>query len=113
MDTPRRRYLDLEELSRVSGLSQVTLRRYWRDGKIHGFQPGGPGSRVLFPADALERSPNLPGDPEETRATVSKTAPATPLGQAVPDRTLALAAVRTRARWRRNLNSNLDPKSME
>ncbi len=55
MDLDERRYFTLEELARVSGLSEVTLRRYWRAGKIPGHQPGGKGSRVLFPHDALER----------------------------------------------------------
>ncbi len=55
MDLDERRYFTLKELARVSGLPEVTLRRYWRAGKIPGHQPGGKGSRVLFPRDALER----------------------------------------------------------
>ncbi len=60
MDQDERRYFALKELARISGVSEVTLRRYWRDGKITGFQPGGRGSRVLFPHDALERNSVAP-----------------------------------------------------
>ncbi len=65
MDLDERRYFTLEKLARVSGFSEVTLRRYWRDGKITGFQPGGRGSRVLFPHDALERNSVAPPAPLE------------------------------------------------
>lgn len=55
-ELPEKDYLNIEELSVRSGLSVSTLRRYVRDGKIECFQPGGPGSRLLFRFDSLERS---------------------------------------------------------
>ncbi len=65
-----RSYLSLAELSRKSGLSEVTLRRWWRAGTIVGFQPGGPGSRLLFPHDTLERNPAEPSSLKpETRSS--------------------------------------------
>jgi len=51
---PPKQYLDIDELSALSGLSVSTLRRYVRQGKITALQPGGPGSRLLFRPDALE-----------------------------------------------------------
>jgi hypothetical protein len=61
-------YVDLKELSRRSPLSISTLRRYVAEGKIEAFQPGGPGSKLLFRPDALERlaatvRPSQPGIP--------------------------------------------------
>src|SRR5262245_50158632 len=53
-------YLDIRELSARSGLSVTTLRRYARDGKIESLQPGGPGSKLLFRPDALERCTTPP-----------------------------------------------------
>ena len=49
-----RDHLTLEEFSRRCGLSVVTLRRYVKKGRLSHVQPGGPGHRVLIPADALE-----------------------------------------------------------
>jgi excisionase family DNA binding protein len=50
-----RAYLSVRELAQLSGLSELTIRRLLRAGKIPCFQPGGPRCRVLVPADALER----------------------------------------------------------
>lgn len=61
---PQKHYLDIDELSTVSGLSTSTLRRYVRQGKIMALQPGGPGSRLLFRPDALEAAALLPATPE-------------------------------------------------
>ncbi|HEX8524198.1 MAG TPA: helix-turn-helix domain-containing protein [Tepidisphaeraceae bacterium] len=52
--TGGRKYYTLEELAAVSGIAQITIRRWWEAGKIPGFQPGGPKTRILFPVDALE-----------------------------------------------------------
>jgi len=50
------RYIDVHELSARSGLSVSTLRRLKKQGKIPFFQPAGPGGRVLFAPDAIERA---------------------------------------------------------
>lgn len=50
-----RRYLTYEELSALTGLSLSTLRRRVLDGTIPFFQPGGPRTRVVFPADVVDR----------------------------------------------------------
>ncbi len=108
MDQDERRYFALKELARISGVSEVTLRRYWRDGKITGFQPGGRGSRVLFPRDALERnqapstaSPQSPPPAPVTVAKVDQIDPAQP-----PCR-------RARAQWRKHLLGNINEKHLE
>ena len=54
-DAPRE-YLTIHELASRTGLSVSTLRRLQLRGSIPFYQPGGPGSRVLFPRDAIERS---------------------------------------------------------
>lgn len=46
----------LEELAAYGGLSESTIHRLKRAGKIPYFQPAGKGGRVLFPADALEKA---------------------------------------------------------
>jgi excisionase family DNA binding protein len=48
-------YLTYEELSGLTGISQSTLRRRVKDGTLPFFQPGGRRTRVVFPADAVER----------------------------------------------------------
>ncbi len=50
------RLLTIQELAMRSPLSLPTLRRLVRGGKIPYFQPGGKGSRLLFPPDAIERA---------------------------------------------------------
>ena len=47
-------YLDINELVARTGLSEATIWRLKRAGKIPFFQPGGKGGRVKFPADAIE-----------------------------------------------------------
>lgn len=47
-------YLDVDELVARTGLSEATIWRLKRAGKIPFYQPGGKGGRVKFPADALE-----------------------------------------------------------
>jgi hypothetical protein len=49
-------YVTVAELSRRSRLSVATLHRLKDAGKIPFYQPGGKGSRLLFPADAIERA---------------------------------------------------------
>ena len=50
-----RQFLSLSEFSKVTGLSPATIRRRVRDGSIQAYQPGGPGKKLLFPPDAMER----------------------------------------------------------
>ena len=113
-ETPK--YMTLSQLARASGLPEITIRRYARAGKIHFFQPGGAGSRLLFLPDALERGGTSP------IAWTSNSAPAiyesnnpTGLGAAndVIERDDARAtpdARRTpRARWRRQLGKTGTP----
>jgi excisionase family DNA binding protein len=47
--------LTVEELSQLTGLSVSTIRRRVKDGTIPFLQPGGPRSRIAFPADIVER----------------------------------------------------------
>jgi len=48
------RYLKLDELSRLSRLSHSTIHRLKNAGRIPFFQPGGKGSSLRFPPDAIE-----------------------------------------------------------
>src|SRR5262245_24153747 len=64
-------YLTIVELSQRSGLSVPTLRRYVHNGRLAAFQPGGPGCRLLFRADALEQAGLLPV--EKTPAAMDDT----------------------------------------
>ena len=56
MVTPEKKYLTIQEFSGICSLSVSTLRRRVLQGTIAFFQPGGPGTLLLFPCDALERS---------------------------------------------------------
>jgi hypothetical protein len=47
-------YLTRRQLADRGGVSTITIDRYKRDGKIPFSQPGGPGSKVFFPPNALE-----------------------------------------------------------
>ena len=51
----KRSYLDINQLVTRTGLSPATLWRLKRSGKIPYYQPGGKGSRVKFPEDAIEQ----------------------------------------------------------
>ena len=65
--TCAKRLLTINELSQVSGVPVVTLRRYAKRGKIKAFQPGGPRCKLLFRPDALEQHDNpLPGQTDQT-----------------------------------------------
>ena len=50
-----RDFLTIQELSKRSGRSVNSLRRDVDAGKIEAYQPGGPGGKLLFRPDALER----------------------------------------------------------
>lgn len=47
-------YLDITELVVRTGLSEATIWRLKRAGKIPFYQPAGKNGRVKFPANALE-----------------------------------------------------------
>lgn len=49
------RYVSIDELHKLSGLSLSTLRRRIKDGTLRPIQPGGPRTRLLFRADVLEQ----------------------------------------------------------
>jgi excisionase family DNA binding protein len=57
---PQKRLLSIDELSELSGISVVTLRRYVHKGKIKALQPGGRGCKLLFQPDALEQADQPP-----------------------------------------------------
>lgn len=72
-----KKYLSLEELSALTGLSVSTLRRRVRDGSLPTWQPGGRRTRLLFPLElvdaamsAVSSDTNSQGDapPESTNA---------------------------------------------
>jgi excisionase family DNA binding protein len=42
------------------GLSDKTLRRRIREGSLPYFQPGGPKTKILIPADALHQRADIP-----------------------------------------------------
>jgi len=48
--------LTIEELSRHARLSPSTIHRLKNAGLIPFYQPSGKGGRLLFPADAIERT---------------------------------------------------------
>lgn len=51
MDDPA--MLTIQQFARQSGLSETTVRRYIRSGKLPFNQPGGPRHRIMISADAL------------------------------------------------------------
>ncbi|WP_390844304.1 helix-turn-helix domain-containing protein [Anatilimnocola floriformis] len=52
----RKGYYSVREVAELSGLSECTIRRYARAGKIPSYQPAGPGGKLRFPLDCIERS---------------------------------------------------------
>ena len=50
-----RHYLSLEEFCAHTSLSEATVRRLCRKGKIPFRQPGGPRTKLLFDPSALEQ----------------------------------------------------------
>jgi excisionase family DNA binding protein len=53
--TVGRRFLSITELAAATGFSVSTLRRLQQKGVLPFYQPGGPRTRLVFPADAIER----------------------------------------------------------
>jgi hypothetical protein len=48
------KYVTIRELASIAGISASTLHRLRKKGLIHGLQPGGPRTRLVFRSDALE-----------------------------------------------------------
>jgi predicted DNA-binding transcriptional regulator AlpA len=65
----RKSYRDIEELIALTGLSRATIWRLKRKGLIPFFQPGGKGSRVVFPEDAIEQMERRATPTPESRDT--------------------------------------------
>ena len=60
-----RKFLSIQELSELSGLSVSQLRRLVRAGKLPYHQPAGKGGKLLFPQDAIEQAGEFgSGQPE-------------------------------------------------
>jgi excisionase family DNA binding protein len=77
--------LSYAELSKRTGISVPTLRRRVDEGKLPFFQPGGPRTRIVFPADVVEQlthvQPTLaepPPEPSTPSTTPESPTPATP-----------------------------------
>ena len=53
----------LDEAAEIAGVSERTLRRWVKKGSVPFSQPGGPGGKLFFPANFLERggSPDAAG----------------------------------------------------
>ncbi len=62
----------VQKFADMSGLSESTVRRYVKAGKLPHDQPGGPRCRILIPLSALPSTDNksVAGDPE-TRPTAA------------------------------------------
>ena len=71
MDEASRTYLNIDQFQSLTGLSKSTIHRLKDSGQIPFYQPGGKGSRLLFPADAIEQSERLPS----VAAATSRTQP--------------------------------------
>lgn len=78
-------FLSPEEFAAYTGLGLATVRRRIKAGHLPTYQPGGKGSRVLIPADALAAgNPNVPGtqpgtlSPAPSDAATSAATPSTP-----------------------------------
>jgi predicted DNA-binding transcriptional regulator AlpA len=72
--------LNIDELVERSGLSEATIWRLKNAEKIPFYQPGGKGSRVTFPPDALERNysaqnPDEPSGNEPSSSSTINTGP--------------------------------------
>lgn len=67
-----KKYLSPQELAATSGFCLSTINRLKKEGKIAYLQPGGPGSKVLFPADAMDQ---LTHQPEPNSVVASSAGP--------------------------------------
>ena len=69
------RYLTIEAFAALTTLSESTIQRLIKSGKLKPFQPGGPRHRLLFAADALEQSPPVPTSGSVPTSTSKPTRP--------------------------------------
>lgn len=88
-----RRFVSIDELARITGLSTSTLRRRARDGSIPFYQPGGPRTRLLFDGDVLRQSA---AGAAPTAIELDTAAPATQPGSISKQ-------TRSRPKWRQTL----------
>jgi excisionase family DNA binding protein len=68
-------YLGYAEIAAQTGISLSTLRRRVKEGRLPFIQPGGRRTRIVFPADVIERLLQNAGNAAET-TPVSSTEPA-------------------------------------
>lgn len=70
-------YLTVKQLSRATTLSVSTLRRLFERKLIVGYQPGGPGTRIVFPRHAIEQAAqqNLDSEAEVNPPAAPSNAP--------------------------------------
>jgi excisionase family DNA binding protein len=72
--------LSYAELSAQTGFSLSTLRRRVREGKLPFIQPGGPRSRIAFPADTVARLLNSISESTTSSREPRPAAPPRPRG---------------------------------
>lgn len=60
-------YVDIRELSALTGRSVTSLRRDVRMGRIQAFQPAGPGGKLLFRPDAIENTDERAAPPRTSQ----------------------------------------------
>jgi hypothetical protein len=115
------KYLTLKQLSDVSGLPAITIRRYVKSGRIVAFQPGGVGAKLLFPPDALEvlhvRDASEGDEAEPSINVTSVDLAVVKIEDAdrpdivqLKSKATHPAKRRPRAKWRRNLPNQLTSK---
>ncbi|WP_166822553.1 helix-turn-helix domain-containing protein [Thalassoroseus pseudoceratinae] len=69
-------YLSPAEFARRSGLSEPTVRRYVKNGKLPSYQPGGHRCRISIPASALRATvPSAPASVSSPQAEQPKRIP--------------------------------------
>lgn len=89
----------IAEFSSLKGLSESTIRRRIRDRSLPYFQPGGSGTKILIPADALQRDDSAISSSSDLRVEDL-------LESAVPhDQPLPRVAGR-QPLWKQNLSYN-------
>jgi hypothetical protein len=74
--------LTYQDLHLKTGFSLSTLRRRVKEGRIPFFQPGGPRTRVVFPADVVELL--LSQSPVSEQPQTPVAAPPSPAAQRGP-----------------------------
>ena len=84
-----RLYYTIKEAAQVLGLSVATVRRRIDDGTLPVFQPGGEGTAVRVPVDALKcatdtKSPAIESSPHDAKPKPRRKGPQ-PKWQAILD----------------------------